>query len=326
MLLIGSRSLSTWLPLLPQLDDWDLLMTEEELEGLRADRYFEYCGESRYRTVVDRERMDVRVTHPDIPNAWRTLFRIAKEERFPLLETPLGPAHNAPPEMHKLLLLATEGLPSRYTSEVRAQCLQEVQPRWMEALEELRELAVSQSIRESFFAGYKKARYVDHDRIHEWIAQGLRLPEGPTPWKLIVNYTEVSQARFQALSPEQKRSNLVEEALALGIERYFIAGVATTSRPLQQLWAEFCNPERPDNAATFRLGELCTPGAIGDHPHWLAEWGREHLPELRAVLTRYLTRMRHSMSDTFWNYARGLRRAEQRRREATAPSLLAEEA
>jgi len=57
----------------------------------------------------------------------------------------------------------------------------------LDDFEQLQNYIQGIKIREYFFKGYKKTRYIAHDRIHHWVAQSLNL-EQPTVTNLLYNY------------------------------------------------------------------------------------------------------------------------------------------
>jgi hypothetical protein len=275
-----------------------LIDTHNNLKYVSQDRLAGYCGDAK---------IDVRVANPDEASVYKKLLTMAKNQDFPLIATPLGVAHNSTPEILKALLLAASSSGSEPKLAQRLDLLKDVpslpSP---DLLEELQQSIQEQESLDRFFGGYGKQRYVNHDRIHEWVSRGLNLSY-PTFQLIVVNYTEVDEEKFYALPYRQKVSCLVEEALVLGIERWFIPSVAASTVKVCKLWNTFCDAGQQDNTAAFRLGELSAPGVTRDHPLWLAQWANKNYDNLDQALKTSLKAISNNMPETFWQFIQRLR-------------------
>jgi len=155
-------------------------------------------------------------------------------------------------------------------------------------------------VRESFFKGYKKTRYIAHDRIHHWVAKSLCL-EQPTVSDLLHNYTQVLENNFNELTFSKKESLLIEESIVLALERTLIRQRAESTISTEELKNNFFHFKK-DNPSLIRLNELSEPGKVGDHPVWMALWAKKNQKKLEESLQVKLQQVNHNFPLSFDGY------------------------
>lgn len=169
-----------------------------------------------------------------------------------------------------------------------------------ESMDRIKEYIDGILIRESFFQGYTKKRYVAHDRIHRWVAQSLGL-ERPTVTDLLYKHTQVRECDFNNLSISNKEYLLVEEAIVLAFERTLIRETAETSKSINELIEKFFTINN-ENTSLIRLQELSTPGQIKDHPDWMAMWAKNHGNKLEQTFFKCLLKSKDNFPISAKNY------------------------
>src|SRR3990167_2109220 len=276
-----------------------LLMLEPEFFTFsRKVQNLRYINPVSFHGVVHEQPIDIFVIPEEIESPFLRIFQEITQKKWAHKVLPFGEASYIPlsnrtnpfyltsqPEYFKLFWLLALGKELRIEENKMAA---------------LKDIVQGMLVRSAFFKGYKKTRYVAHDRIHHWVSRGLNLPF-PTVDAVLSEYTQVYPKDFHQLQSHQKCSILVEEALVLGMERFLIKQIAESTHTINTVWEHYFNGKQ-DNPSVLKLEELCTPGEIGDHPDWMASWGMQHKKTLQQHLNRSLKILRDNYPSSLNQY------------------------
>ncbi len=304
MLLVGSRSLSTHVKLDRDPDDWDIYMHLAEFEAIKAKHPYRQIASHRYHAFVGQEVLEIHTIHPGDTDTDAQLLQIAEANNYSKVKTPVGEAYNACLHMHKLLKLSTYGLLNKHKNYRDLAVLKDVEVLWPEILEQRIEETIKRQETKVFFNRYNIRRYVDHDQLHQWVAQALQLPQ-PTFDKVIAGSVEVTPELFFEATLAERHSCIVEEAIVLGIERWLLHRVKASN--VFKLWDEFQAVNSSSDPALKWLDKLCSPGVVKDHPTWVAEWAGANHADLKETLKKTLLLIKDKMPSEFWSLVNNIK-------------------
>lgn len=303
-LLIGSRSLVTHIPLDRIPADWDVIVSPELFESLKQKHPYRPLGDNHYSMVIAKELIELHVIQHNSTSSNADLFKIAYSHEYPTIATPVGRLFNACLSMHKLLKLSSYNILHKHKNYRDLDLLDHVEIKWPDLLEKRRAETLARTRREAFFKS-NVTRFVAHDDIHWWLSQALGLA-CPTFKHLVDKEVLVSQDTFLRSKIDIQCRALVEEAMALSMERWFIPNVVKQN--VFRLWDRFLRAETSQDPCIRWLDKLCCEGAIQDHPAWLARWGNDHYGELKQLMQSSLTEIRASMPREFWHFINEVKR------------------
>jgi hypothetical protein len=300
MLLIGSKSLVTHVNLDRQPADWDLIVSPRSFNDLK-NRYQQIRSNFIF---IEDQLIELHLAEFGSSNG--SLLDIAQREHYPLIDTPVGLAHNACLSMHKLLKLSSHDILFKHKNYRDLKLLDDVEIKWPDLLEKRRQETQARNAKRMFFAD-RVTRYVDHDLIHSWVAQALGLSQ-PTFASVVVDGVAVSPSLFAKASDHVQLLCLVEETLALSLERWFIPNVSR--RNVFWLWDKLLQAQTSQDPCIRWLDKLCCAGALHNHPDWLAQWGHNHYAELRQLLQQSLIKVGDRMPQEFWHLISKVKRGQ----------------
>lgn len=299
MLLIGSRSLSTHVCLDRQPADWDICIRTEEFSKIQNIYPHHMFSSNHCLMLVGADVVELHIVSPADSCTSASLLRIAEQHNYPVVSTPIGLAYNACPSMHKILKLSTHGILDKSKHHRDLDLLEDVDIRWPDILERRRqEVLIRKQNKERFFKS-NVCRFIDHDQLHVWVAYGLAL-EQPTYIGLVADDVEIVQQAFEGATSEQQCMAIVEEAIVLAIERWFLFHVQKQN--VFRLWDRLLRAHTSTDPCIRWLDKLCIPGALQDHPDWLAHWCQEHYPLLKTTLQQSLKTISKTMPKQFWHF------------------------
>lgn len=303
MFLLGSRALHGIVNA-GEGDDWDLLLSENEmLFSLGCQLH--YIKGNRYRRDQIPAKIDAIVVTENKECIMSQLYRELSLLEIRPVNTEIGAVKILPYPVHKALLLSIPEPLRTLNQKHYLNCMHDIKEDH-QIVRQLKSNYHHLYVKDYFFDGYKKRRYLPHDRIHWWVSQAAGLCQ-PTYLSIMISSVEVSEDLFHQLPLEKKYSLFFEEALVLSIERFLIKNSAETDRPLNQLWQEFFDLRNDNNPARNRLIELCTVGDIADHPEWLATWGGNYFSDLMPLFREFMSTCMKSLPQSLVDYMNYLR-------------------
>ncbi len=303
MFLFGPRAL-THLSYMSDGDTWDILLSESEMM-FALPCTLRYVKGIHYQGLLGNAMIHAWVVMNNKHCVMSRLYKTLSLQSIQLRETEIGPVKIPAIDIQKSVLMA---VPEQQRSPQQRQCLEQLahikenQP-ILDCLLQGRQQIHTKDI---FFDGYKKPRYVPHDRIHWWVSEALGFAQ-PTYLRLMISPVAICAERFAKLSTHKQYALLCEEAMVLAIERYLIKYAAETDFALQALWQACYQLSDTDNPILQRLDELCTIGLIADHPDWLAAWGAAHRSAIKPVLQNFVSTCQMHMPQSFFEYIMYLR-------------------
>jgi len=285
-------------------DDWDILLSENEMLfslscTLRYVNGIEYQGQhglAKINAIVVTENKECVMNQ---------VYRKLSLLELKVISSEIGLLKILPHDIYKALLVA---IPETLRTEAQKHalnCMHQIEEN-KQIIEQLKQNYYQLDTKKYFFDGYKKRRYVPHDRIHWWVSQALGLCK-PTYLSIMISPIDVSEELFYQLSLDKQYTLFFEEAMVLAIERYLIKNSAETDIYLTTLWQEFFELDNTDNPVMQRLTELCTVGEIADHPAWLAIWGCHHFFYMNSSFREFVTICMKYIPQSLFDYMRYLR-------------------
>lgn len=283
LLLVGSRSLSTQVDLGRECNDWDIYCNAKFwFDWFKRGFDYRIIKESENKLVLKFEDSVVEVSlfKPDHPK-YKLIEYCASKGNLGVAETPIGTVWSAPLEVHYLLKKTSIKNMEKHKADLEKIGQIEI-PEELSGMEE-------QLKKAKFFEKYEVTRYIDHDKLHTYVAKAFnREPLYPL---ILVDSVNISKDKFDALSYDLKCEMVIDEAIVLSLERFFLFNVGK-KKDVFDLWAQFVSGK----PTTRWLEKLC--GNLKDHPEWLRDWCHKNYSELLNRMREKISTLR--MPKEFW--------------------------
>lgn len=303
MFLLGSRALYGIVNA-DRNDDWDILLSENEmLFSLKCTLH--YVNGIEYQGQHGLAKINAIVVAENKECIMNQVYRKLSLLELKTISAEIGLLKILPYDIYKALLVAIPE-PLRTEDQKHYINFMHQTKENQQIMEQLKQSYYQLDTKNYFFDGYKKRRYVPHDRIHWWVSQALGLCT-PTYLSIMISPVDISEELFYQLSLDKQYTLFFEEAMVLAIERYLIRNSAETDIHLTALWRDFFELDSAGNPVMQRLIELCTVGEIADHPAWLATWGEHHFFDMNSSFREFMTTCMKYLPQSLFDYMRYLR-------------------
>lgn len=227
MIIIGSQALDMYTPINRKKHDWDFVMSKNELEIWNIEYVGYLVKTTDYSLVYDIAGDIIEIRNPEYldPTDKQLLDR---QFSFGLRDTPYGQVALPPIQeiydIKKSTALCIDEHKHHYDVKLIEDAFS-VKPDtqfFQDRLEEtMVRTAKSNKTKYDFFHKYHIPEYIIHDRLHEMVADLIEISI-PTYVRTITGAVETDQDLYNKLTHAQKVSLMVEEALVLSLERWFI--------------------------------------------------------------------------------------------------------
>lgn len=276
LVLIGSRALQFYARLKDRKPaDWDVL----------------------YNGLKKREgNIEFHSTRNDVTN--NIIYHYCLNYGRNIISTPIGDAIVAPIEVLKFLKLSCKDYLNKAKHEWDLQQMNDVNiPDSLMTILEMRKEETKQRVlkqKDEFFHKYNITRWFDHDLLHEYISNS------PAYKNILVDAVNVSQYKFERLTTEEKIRTTREECFVLALERELIPRCKRSPLLVKLHIDRFLKVKTSEDAAYKWLSRLSIPGALKDHPDWLAKWNMENFQLINNGFEDWWKQTVQKLPEHFW--------------------------
>lgn len=234
MLLIGSQALNHYVPLSRVMHDWDILMSEEEYNGINGLLSgptfmldFKHIKTVGHTHIWENKNGTILEIHTD-SGFTPTDYMLWNRPGMALVDSPVGmvslPSLQDLYDIKRATALYIDE--PKHVSDVvlienTYRMDSDTQLYRLRSEETKLRVAKQEKVKYDFFHKYHIPEYIKHDYLHEVIADGMEIPY-PTYKRIIDAEVAVSEELFNKLTYDEKVSLMVEESLVLALERWYI--------------------------------------------------------------------------------------------------------
>jgi hypothetical protein len=216
-----------------------------------------------------------------------------------LVPTPVGMAILAPLEILKVLKVSCKDHLDKAKHEWDLKVLESVEiPACLQELCQLREKEVIERVesqrKDKFFNKYDIPRYIEHDKLHEYVSND------PAYKKILLNSVDICENKFYKLPLDVKVRLIREEAFVLALERQLIPHIRKTKYLVNWLCHKFQRVENSSDPAYRWLSRLSVPGHLKDHPIFLANWAKMCYTNINTGYNKWWKETFHRLPKEFW--------------------------
>lgn len=217
------------------------------------------------------------------------------------LETPYGKVIVAPLTILKILKLSCVNHLDKQKHQWDLDQLTNVNINtpWLQKILTQREAEVIARVelqKEKFFNKYSIPRYVDHDLLHEYIA------DNPMYLRILVDSVDVSETKFNALTENEKRDLVREECLVLGLERELIPNIKRAPMLARVMVQQFLKTDTSDTVAMRWLSRMSIEQKIKDHPVFVTKWTQKNIDFIMDGFHEYWQEKNNRLPVEFWEF------------------------